>query len=605
MTAWSMPEPRSAYDDLEAAGAAADDDDRVVAGRERTGRLGSTAPSVRGPQAAGLRLEHPEHDPRIRDEERLDRAGQDEAAQRARGRRRRRSAARRAGSTPRRRSRPRPRRARSVAVDDDRRLALEDDVEAGAGQALAEDALALARTAASSKVWTIALELRGGEVGEQREAAIASSSSSRSAMRGIVPRRRACRGQTPAHHAPVTRDLDAPPSGGAASARDDPCTPRRTDDADPRPSDRAAGAPRRCSPASMPPASRGSPSASVEVDFPAGPCHRPPGRGRDRVLRRSPAAGARRPRRRDDRAAGPGRLLRRAVGARRRAARSPRSSPTARRSASASRLGLRGGHHASEPRSPWRSCAGSPARLRDAHEPTGTDRRAAQRHGCRSEPARRPGRSPACSATSRARPGSSWPLAPDRIATSVSATGAAARRVRGAWRPRAGHRRRLVLRDLPGRHRRGRRGGRRPARARRASRGPTTASVRVRMGLHTGEIETAGTDVIGYAINRTARIAGGRPRRPGPASSDATRSLVAGRAAGRRHPPRPRGASAQGPARPGAAGPARDRRPARRLPAAAFARCPAQQPADPADDLRRARCASWPRRAGCSWRPAC
>ena len=55
---------------------------------------------------------------------------------------------------------------------------------------------------------------------------------------------------------------------------------------------------------------------------------------------------------------------------------------------------------------------------------------------------------------------------------------------------------------------------------------PAGAEVRVRMGLHTGEIEAIGGDVIGYAINRTARIAavahGGQVL-----LSDATRSLVA------------------------------------------------------------------------------
>ena len=35
---------------------------------------------------------------------------------------------------------------------------------------------------------------------------------------------------------------------------------------------------------------------------------------------------------------------------------------------------------------------------------------------------------------------------------------------------------------------------------------PADAPIRVRMGLHTGEIEAVGRDVIGYAINRTARI---------------------------------------------------------------------------------------------------
>lgn len=37
---------------------------------------------------------------------------------------------------------------------------------------------------------------------------------------------------------------------------------------------------------------------------------------------------------------------------------------------------------------------------------------------------------------------------------------------------------------------------------------PEGVEVRVRMGMHTGEIETVGTDVIGYDINRTSRIAG-------------------------------------------------------------------------------------------------
>lgn len=55
---------------------------------------------------------------------------------------------------------------------------------------------------------------------------------------------------------------------------------------------------------------------------------------------------------------------------------------------------------------------------------------------------------------------------------------------------------------------------------------PDGAVVRVRMGLHTGEVEAVGTDVIGLAINRAARIAavahGGQVL-----LSDATRALVA------------------------------------------------------------------------------
>ena len=56
---------------------------------------------------------------------------------------------------------------------------------------------------------------------------------------------------------------------------------------------------------------------------------------------------------------------------------------------------------------------------------------------------------------------------------------------------------------------------------------PDGATIRVRMGLHTGEIESSGSDVIGYAINRTARIAavahGGQVL-----LCDATRAVVAG-----------------------------------------------------------------------------
>ena len=56
---------------------------------------------------------------------------------------------------------------------------------------------------------------------------------------------------------------------------------------------------------------------------------------------------------------------------------------------------------------------------------------------------------------------------------------------------------------------------------------PDGVEVRVRMGLHTGEIESVGGDVIGYDINRTARIAsiahGGQVL-----LSEATRTLVGG-----------------------------------------------------------------------------
>jgi predicted ATPase/class 3 adenylate cyclase len=56
---------------------------------------------------------------------------------------------------------------------------------------------------------------------------------------------------------------------------------------------------------------------------------------------------------------------------------------------------------------------------------------------------------------------------------------------------------------------------------------PVAAAVRVRMGLNTGEVEALGSDVVGYAINRTARIAaaahGGQVL-----LGETTRALVAG-----------------------------------------------------------------------------
>ncbi len=54
---------------------------------------------------------------------------------------------------------------------------------------------------------------------------------------------------------------------------------------------------------------------------------------------------------------------------------------------------------------------------------------------------------------------------------------------------------------------------------------PDGVTVRVRMGLHTGEIQAAGTDVVGLAINRAARIAGAAHGGQ-VLLSDATRALV-------------------------------------------------------------------------------
>ena len=94
---------------------------------------------------------------------------------------------------------------------------------------------------------------------------------------------------------------------------------------------------------------------------------------------------------------------------------------------------------------------------------------------------------------------------------------------------------------------------------------------------------------------------GGGPRRPG-------RGLGRGpdaRHAGARHrdlAARPREPPAQGPARAAAAVPGRRRRAADGVPAAALARCPPEQPADPADVVRRAGARARRGRASC-WRP--
>ena len=136
------------YETWIAPGAAADDDDRVVARRERprsaaTAPAGSAPPPVRVPQAARLRLEHPVHDRRVVEEER---AGPRLPA-RTRQRSGRVATMSATGASPSRietspKKSPRPSVARSLAVDDDRGLAVEDHVERRSGEALAQDALA-------------------------------------------------------------------------------------------------------------------------------------------------------------------------------------------------------------------------------------------------------------------------------------------------------------------------------------------------------------------------------------------------------------------------------------------------------------------------------
>ena len=125
-------------------------------------------------------------------EERLDRrAGEDEAAQRSRG-----------DDVGDRRLAEQDRdlaeevaagQARPLGpVDDDRRLAVEDDVEPGAAQALAEDPLALAEHGLVEGVGD-ALELRRRQVGEQREPGDRIDQFLATGHRGSLSRERSAR----------------------------------------------------------------------------------------------------------------------------------------------------------------------------------------------------------------------------------------------------------------------------------------------------------------------------------------------------------------------------------------------------------------------------
>ena len=146
MTAWSIAETAQGVRDLDRARHRCR---RRRPGSRPVGTVGrrlaigaagrSAPPPVRVPQAARLRLEHPVHQRRVVEEDALDRRpGQDERPQRARrddvgaGRlaEEDRDLAEEVAAGERR---------PLLAVDDDRRLAVEDDVERRAGEALAED----------------------------------------------------------------------------------------------------------------------------------------------------------------------------------------------------------------------------------------------------------------------------------------------------------------------------------------------------------------------------------------------------------------------------------------------------------------------------------
>ena len=93
---------------------------------------------------------------------------------------------------------------------------------------------------------------------------------------------------------------------------------------------------------------------------------------------------------------------------------------------------------------------------------------------------------------------------------------------------------------------------------------PIGCAIRVRMGIHTGEVESRGGDFFGPAVNRTARIMsaghGGQVL-----LSEATAGFVES-APGRRHVAGPRGASTEGPRAVAAALPACPSRAAGRVP---------------------------------------
>ena len=116
---------------------------------------------------------------------------------------------------------------------------------------------------------------------------------------------------------------------------------------------------------------------------------------------------------------------------------------------------------------------------------------------------------------------------------------------------------------------------------------PDDVSVRVRMGLHSGEAHLAGDDYGGFDVNRAARVAavghGGQIVLSGP-----TRALVESSLPGRRQPAEPWPSPAQGRPTAGAAVPARGPRAPHRFPAAARGGFVRRQPAGPPDQLHRA-----------------
>ena len=321
--------------------------------------------------------------------------------------------------------------------------------------------------------------------------------------------------------------------------------------------------------------------------LPGGPCHRPPGRHRDRVLRRRravPSGSSATARRRTARArASSSASCRSSTGGRA----SPRSSPTGRRPASPSRRGTSRRSCASSPASRSRSCACCPAPPRpDRSAPPLT----ADDDG---RPMTAPGD----------RAGRTRDLPVHRHRGVDAARGADRHR---AATPTLRERHRAILRAAFAAHggeEQGTEGdsffvifgGARAAVAAAvtAQRAPgRRALARGCAGPRSGWASTPARRPAGGQPRRAGHQSGGpdrgrRPRRPDPRlrrDPGARR----GRAADRRPPARARGVPPAGPRAPERL--SRWRRTAcRRLPAAAHARRPAAQPADPADDLRRPR----------------
>ena len=126
------------------------------------------------------------------------------------------------------------------------------------------------------------------------------------------------------------------------------------------------------------------------------------------------------------------------------------------------------------------------------------------------------GPSRSSSPTSRARPGCCRSSAIGRPALLETHRRSATGGMERPPRRRDRHRGRQLLRRLRAGRRRGR--GRRAAqRALAAHDWPDDGEIRVRMGMHTGEVDIVDGDYVGLAVHLAARVSAGRPRRAGAA----------------------------------------------------------------------------------------